>query len=226
VRFALVFILLIASSSSCSTKDDKHTGTSSSSSKPTNGDGLPCRDDASKSAANGKVTSCLLTKDFTIDGFECVGGKMIEMQPQSNKLKGCYLKSPKSVDGWSCQDGLSLYPSGKLRRCKVTAGRNAGEGIDVRAGDWVTIYEGTGAIKRLELASGANRVQGYPCKGYLNFFHENGKLKKCELSDDVTIEGKKVSAKTDAGLAGVFVCFDDAGKRVDDCTTLSGMTLD
>jgi hypothetical protein len=59
--------------------------------------------------------------------------------------------------------------------------------------------------------------------GYLNYFHENGKLKKCELAEDAVIEGKKVSAK---GAGTVYVCFDDGGKRVADCNLLSGMSMD
>jgi hypothetical protein len=232
----LVLIILIASANTatfiiaCTKKDGGSTTTTSSSSSSsttslpaTSKEDIPCKDDSNKSLVNGKISSCLLSKDFSIDGYECVGSKMFELHAAQGKLKGCYLKAPKVVDGWSCQDGLSLYASGKLRRCKVTAAKSAGEGIDVRVGDWVTVFEGAG-IKRLELAAGPTKVQGLPCKGYLNFFHENGKLKKCELSEDATIEGKKVSAKTDAGA--VFVCFDDKGKRVADCSLLTGMTLD
>lgn len=234
----LVLILLIASVNAatfflaCTKKDGGGPSTTSSSSKGTASspsltrasDEVPCKDDSNKSLANGRISSCVLAKDFTIDGYDCVGSKMFELHAAQGKLKGCYLKAPKIVDGWSCQDGLSLYPSGRLRRCKVTTPKSAGEGVDVRPGDWVTVYEGAG-IKRLELAVGPTKVQGYPCKGYLNFFHENGKLKKCELSEDTTIEGKKVNAKTDAGAA-VFVCFDDKGKRVTDCNVLTGMTLE
>lgn len=185
--------------------------------------GPPCKDDTNKrlSPTTGKVTSCLLDKDFTTDGYECSAGKMIELTGE--KLKGCYLRTPKVIDGYSCKDGLSLHPSGKLRRCKVTEAKKVAEGIDVRPGDWVTLYDG-GGIKRLELAAGPNKIQTLTCKGYLNFFHENGALKKCELAEDATIEGKRVSATSDAGA--VYVCFDDKGKRVPDCNTLSGMTLE
>jgi hypothetical protein len=182
---------------------------------------LPCRDDK-KLMANGKLTSCVLANDVTIDGFDCVRGRILELHPNGN-MKGCYLKTRKVVDDWSCQDGISRFPSGKLRRCKVSIAKRAGEGTEVRPGDWVTLYEGAG-IRRLELASGPASVQGLPCKGYLNFFHENGKLKKCELDEDATIEGKKVSARSDAGP--VYVCFDEQGKRVADCSMLGGMTLE
>jgi hypothetical protein len=180
----------------------------------------PCKDDTNKALVDGKLSKCLLTKDFTVDGYTCEGGKVFELLP-SGKLKGCYLATAKVVDGYSCKDGLSLYDNGKLRRCKLTAPRNAGPGTEVRAGDWVSFYP-DGSIRRLE--SGANKIQGLPCKGYLNFFHENGKLKKCELSEDATVEGKRISAKSDAGY--VYVCFDDKGKRVADCGVLTGMTMD
>lgn len=183
----------------------------------------PCKEDTNKALVNGKLSRCLLTKDFTVDGYTCERGKVFEILP-SGKLKGCYLASAKVVDGYSCKEGLALYEDGKLKRCKLTAGRSAGVGTEVRAGDWVTLYP-EGGIKRLELASGSNEIQGLPCKGYLNYFHENGKLKKCELSEDATIEGKKIAAaKTGAG--SVYVCFDDKGKRVADCGVLTGMTMD
>src|SRR5690606_8059669 len=133
-----------------------------------------------------------LAEELTIDGFSCAEGKPIEIFP-GGRLKGCSLTHPRLLEGWSCQDGLTLHPGGRLRRCKVTSPRHVDPGVDVRPGDWVTLYEG-GALKRLELATGPSTIQGYPCKGYLNFFHENGRLKKCELAADALVDGVKVSA--------------------------------
>jgi hypothetical protein len=183
----------------------------------------PCRSDQTITSAHGRTSSCILVAEFSLDGYVCAAGKQIEIHP-SGKLKGCSLREPRTVDDWSCQDGMTLYPSGRLRRCKVTAARRIEPAVDVRPGDWVTLYEGAG-LKRLELAVGPNTIQGYPCKGYLNFFHESGRLKKCELESDMTIEGQRVSWRTTSG-APVYVCFDAKGKRVADCATLSGMTLD
>ena len=179
---------------------------------------IPCKEDTNKQVVNGKLSRCLLTTDFAIDGYTCEAGKIVDLQP-TGKLKGCSLKTAKVVDGTSCKDGLALFPSGKLRRCKATVARNIAAGVDLRAGDWVTFNE-AGNIKRLELEPGPNKIQNLPCKGYLNYFHDNGKLKKCELSADATIEGKLVASKADGG--SVSVCFDDKGKRVADCSLLTG----
>jgi hypothetical protein len=223
--FALTALLLLA----C----EKHTASSESQATPSASSvatlktvafGVPpCRTDQPSTNAHGRTTSCTLASEFALDGYVCAAGKTIEIHP-SGKLKGCSLKEPKVVDGWSCQDGMTLYPTGRLRRCKVTDGRRLDPGIEVRAGDWITLYEGE-SLKRLELAVGPNEIQGHPCKGYLNFFHENLQLKKCELAADTTIDGQKVASRTAAG-APVYVCFDAKGKRVADCATLTGMTLD
>lgn len=181
-----------------------------------------CKADTNKAVSNGRISRCTLTKELTVDGFTCGVDVVVETHADGS-FKGCYLKEAKVVDGYSCKDALDLYPGGKLHRCKVTAPKNAGPGIDVRAGDWVTLSK-TGSISRLELGSGPNKIHDLTCKGYLNYFYEDGKTKKCELAEDAVIEGKKVPAKADGG--SVFVCFDAAGKRVADCKLLTGVVFD
>ena len=198
------------------------TGSAASS----NGDGVLsdgiCEADTNKLVVKGKIEKCKLSKDLSVDGYTCGAGVVVETHPDG-KFKGCYLKEPKVVDGYSCKDGLHLYPGGKLERCKVTAAKNVRAGIDVRAGDWVSLRK-DGTISRLELGSGPNKIFDIPCKGYFNYFYPDGKLKKCELAEDATIEGKKVSSKADGG--SVYVCFDAAGKRLADCKLLTGLIGD
>lgn len=196
-------------------------GVSSSASASGSNDPPPCAEDKNKKLTDGKITACLITKEYPVDGFVCEANKTIELRKDGH-LAGCYLKTAKVVSGYSCKDGLALQTDGKLHRCKLTAARNVG-GIDLRPGDWVTLFDGKEAIRRVELGAGPNKILGMPCIGYLNFLHENGKLKKCELSEDVTIEGKKVAFKSDGG-SSVYVCFDEQGKRVLDCNTLTGMS--
>jgi hypothetical protein len=182
-----------------------------------------CKADTNKSVEkSGRIARCNLSKELTVDGFTCGVDVVVDTHPDGS-FKGCYLKEPKVVDGYSCKDALDLYPGGKLHRCKVTAPKNAGPGIDVRAGDWVTLSKG-GTISRLELGSGPNKIHDLTCRGYLNYFYEDGKTKKCELAEDAVIEGKKVSAKADGG--SVYVCFDAAGKRLADCKLLTGVVFD
>jgi hypothetical protein len=193
-------------------KDDDDAGGGRPKSKP------ECKDDTNKrSDSNGNVTSCLLASAQSFEGYACEAGKIAEFS--KGVFKGCYLAEAKEVDGFTCKAGLSLYPNGKLRRCQITAAKKVAEGIEARPTDWVTLYEG-GSIKRLELASGPNKILGLPCKGYLNYFHENGKLKKCELSETATVDGANVEVKDKS----VYVCFDEQGKRVADCNLLKGMT--
>jgi hypothetical protein len=180
---------------------------------------VPCKDDSNKRVEDGKVTSCVLTKPYTtVDGYTCDADKIMYLYP-NGKLKSGYLATPKEVNGFSCQDALDLTKDGKLRRCKVTQDKMVGD-IPVKAGNWVTVYE-SGAVKRLEIGSGSTKIQGLSCKGYFNYFHENGKLKKCELAEDATLDGKKIAAKGPKGES-VHVCFDDKGKRLADCKLLTG----
>ena len=177
-----------------------------------------CEADTNKQVVKGRIERCKLSKDLTVDGYTCGAGAVVETH-SDGKFKGCYLKEPKVVDGFTCKDGLQLYPGGKLERCKVTAAKNVRAGIDVRAGDWVTLRK-DGTISRLELGSGPNKIYDIPCRGYFNYFYPDQKLKKCELAEDTTLEGKKVSSKADGG--SVYLCFDPAGKRLADCKLLTG----
>lgn len=225
---AIALALLALSLVACKSKDDPFAdggtpGATPSGATPpaTTGAEPQCAEDASKAMENGKVSRCKLTADFTTGDFICEKDRVFERYADG-KLKGCYLKTAKVVDGFTCKEGVSLDEEGHLHRCKLSAPKHVSDGIDVRAGDWITLYPKGAGIRRLELESSPNKIQGLPCKGYMNFLHENGKLKKCELSEDATIGGKKVAAK-DAKGGSVFVCFDDKGKQVPDCSVLSGM---
>jgi hypothetical protein len=203
-----IFLLacLLVSCGACKKDEPKSDSPapSASSSAALAESGPPCRNDPSKKVGpNGKVTACVLAKPYVVDGYTCEWGKAFELYP-NGKLRTCYLREAKTIDGTSCHDHVSFYASGKLERCRVYATRNnVIEGVDVQTGDWVTFYE-SGAVKRLELVIAPMKIQGVSCKGHQNYFHENGKLKKCELAD------------ADGGPA--VVCFDDQGKRQADCS--------
>ena len=97
-----------------------------------------------------------------------------------------------------------IHPNGKLERCRVYAAKkDILPGVDLHAGDWVSFYE-SGAVQRLELIIAPMTMQGVTCKGHQNYFHENGKLKQCEL------------ASPDGGEK--LVCFDDKGTQKPDCS--------
>jgi hypothetical protein len=162
--------------------------------------------------SNGKLKRCLLDKPYKSGPYTCSAGKMYEAQADGS-LKGCYLQSAVTVSGVSCKDGLDLYPDGKLRRCKVEADKTIGD-VSIKTGDWLTLFA-SGAVKRLEVGAAKRELKkGFTCKGYLNYFHENGQLKKCELGEPATVNGKPAKV-------GEFACFDDRGKSVADCKALS-----
>lgn len=203
-RAAFVLVVLVA----C--KKDEPSGDKpapSASAAPSAGSaaegGPPCRNDTTKKVdANGRLLSCVLTKPYTIDGYTCEWGKPFDLHPDG-KLRTCWLRQAKTINDVSCHDHVSFHPSGRLERCRVYSDKKELlPGIDIKAGDWVSFYE-SGKIERLELVIAPITLQGVTCKGHQNYFHENGKLKQCEL------------ASPDGGER--LVCFDDQGARLPQC---------
>jgi hypothetical protein len=146
----------------------------------------------------------VLAKPYVVDGYNCEWGKPFDLYPDG-KLRSCWFREAKSINEVSCHDHVSLHANGKLERCRVYSGKkDIVPGVEVKAGDWVSFYE-SGAVQRLELIIAPMTVQGVTCKGHQNYFHENGKLKQCELSPP-----------PDAGPK--VVCFDEKGVRKPDCS--------
>lgn len=192
MRWAAALLVLLAGCGSCKNAKEEQ-------SKPA----PPCREDATKKVgANGQVTSCVLAKPFAVDGYTCEWGKPFELWGDG-KLRTCYLREAKTVDGTSCHDHVDFHPNGKLHRCRLYATRkNVVEGVDLRAGDWVSFYD-SGKVERIELVIAPVTISGLTCKGHENWFHENGKLKKCELAQPEGVTR--------------FACFDDRGERLPAC---------
>ncbi len=178
---------------------------------------VPCKNDNNKrTGAKGNLTSCLLADDAKFGNYTCAKAKMAEFYPDG-KLKGCYLVTPVVMNGISCKDSFSLTPEGTLRRCKTTAPASVGGVKDIPAGSWISFYKG-GALRRLEVAKPVE-VKGMRCKGFFNYFHENGQMLKCQLAEDKEID--KTMHK-----AGALLCWDSAGKPVADCKMLGKEMLD
>lgn len=154
----------------------------------------------------GRLVSFNLAEETKIGPVNCKKNGNVNLRPDGT-LKSCWTNENLELNGVQCTGGVSLHESGKLSRCKMAAAKKM-SGLDLPKGTWVTIRE-DGSVDRFEVAT-AIEVQGQTCKGYHNFLHENGKLKKCELFEEATIEGKKYEA-------GKGVCFDPEGK-VADCS--------
>lgn len=165
--------------------------------------GPPCRNDATKKVdANGKLLSCTLAKPHVIDGYTCEWGKPFDLYPDG-KLRSCWLREAKTINDVSCHDHVSFHANGALERCRLYSGKKEiVPGVETKAGDWVSFYP-SGKVERLELIIAPMTVQGVTCKGHQNYFHENGKLKQCEL------------VSPDGGAK--LVCFDDKGTQLPQC---------
>lgn len=178
---------------------------------------IACKSDNNKRMGpKGNVTSCLLSEDAKFGNYTCVKGKIAGFYPDG-KLKNCYLTTPVVISGISCKDALALSADGELRRCKSTASASVGTVKDIPAGSWISLYKG-GALRRVEVAK-PMAMNGYSCKGYHNYFHENGQLMKCQLGEDKEID--KTLHK-----AGAFLCWDNKGKSVADCKMIGKEILD
>lgn len=200
-RAAFLFVVLVA----CKKDDAKSDKPSASASTAVTAEGAPpCRNDATKKVdANGKLLSCVLAKPYVVDGYNCEWGKPFDLYP-SGKLRSCWFREAKTINEVSCHDHVSLHANGKLERCRVYSGKKQIlPDVEIQAGDWVSFYE-SGAVQRVELVIAPMTIQGVTCKGHQNYFHENGKLKQCEL------------ASPDGGPK--LVCFDDKGERKPDCS--------
>jgi len=178
---------------------------------------VPCMDDTNKrTGAQGGVSRCLLAENAKFAACTCAKGKMASFYPDG-KLKDCYLVEAAVINGISCKDSLALTAEGALRRCRITAPATVGAVKNIPEGSWVSVYKG-GALRRLEVAK-PTEMMGFRCKGYLNYFHENGKLMKCQLAEDKVVD--KTSHK-----AGDFLCWDSAGTPVADCKRLGKEMLE
>lgn len=168
---------------------------------------VACKDGKTASA----TSSCVLADHTKFGNYTCEKGKIVNLHADG-QLKGCYLTQAVVINGISCKDALALRADGKLKRCRSTASATVGDIKDIPAGSWISFYK-SGALQRLEVEK-AMDMKGRSCKGYMNYFHENGMLKKCQLAEAATID--KVEHK-----AGAFLCWDDKGKAVADCKMLS-----
>lgn len=160
----------------------------------------------------GAMLSFALAKPTKIGPVVCKADGNVTLS-QPGVLKGCYTTETVEIDDVPCTGSIGLHvPSGKLSRCELAKPRAFGE-LTIPANSWVSLYESSGKLERFEIKAPLE-VQGHTCKGFTNYLHESGKLKKCNVADDVKIEGKDYKGGKDS------VCFDEAGK-VADCKTFS-----
>lgn len=170
-----------------------------------------CKDGSRRDHPDGKLKECLLAQDWTSGPYTCRVNWTLVLHP-NGALKECRIAGTATIDGLVVKDSLALYEDGKLKRGVVAAAKTFGD-VEAREGDWVTLYPG-GALNRLELSAGPRTIQGYPCKGSENYFHENGKLKKCTLGEAFKQGEREVPA-------GTLLCFDETGAPKEPCTLMT-----
>jgi len=181
--------------------------------KPTMPAGVTCIEDTNKKIEGGKLVQCRLQQDYTSGKITC-GKEYMAFFFADGSLKGCYVSQPTEVDGWSCRESLSLFPGGKFRRCRL-AGDKEEAGVQLKSGDWITVYQ-SGALRRVENET-ARKMGAYMCKGSVNLFHENGKLKRCEVAKPTRVGKKRLKV-------GEAACLDADGKPTECGSVLSDIS--
>jgi hypothetical protein len=162
----------------------------------------------------GVLIAFSLPEPVKIGGIECCCAG-VELYDR-DKVKSCYVKTTQTVDGVACKGSIKLKKDGKLHRCQ-TAEAVKFDNFEAPAETWITRYDEGNAVDRFENGTNVLTVDGYPCKGFFNYLHPNGKIRKCELAEDRKIEGK-------AYTAGTSVCFSDAGKVIE-CSLMSFVSM-
>jgi len=170
-----------------------------------------CKDGSRMDHPGGTLKECLLAQDWASGPFTCRVNWSLVLYP-GGTLKECKIAGTATFDGLTVKESLALYEDGKLRRGVVAAAKTFGD-VEAREGDWITLYPG-GSLNRLELSGGPRTIQGYPCKGSENYFHENGKLKKCTLGETFKQGDKELAA-------GTLLCFDENGQPKEPCTLMT-----
>lgn len=163
--------------------------------------------------SQGYLTQFDLAKEAKIGPVTCKAETTVTAYGPG-KLDGCYTNGTATIDDVACKGNISMTKSGKLRRCQLVEAKAFGD-LQLKAEDWLTVYE-SGKPERFE-SGNVIEVQGRKCKGYFNYLHESGKLKKCEVAEDTKLDGKDYKA-------GTAVCFDEQGK-VADCSSMQFKTL-
>jgi hypothetical protein len=163
--------------------------------------------------AEGYLVQFYLAKEAKIGPVLCKQDVMAQAHGPG-LLESCYTNGTFTIDGISCKGNISMTKSGKLRRCQLAAPKAFGD-LKLQAEDWLTVYE-SGKPERFE-GSAVFEIQGRKCKGYFNYLYESGKLKKCEIAEDATLDGKDYKA-------GTAVCFNEQAK-VADCAGMQFNTL-
>ncbi len=170
-----------------------------------------CKEGSQRQHPDGKLKECLLAADWVSGPYTCRMNWSLVLHPDG-KLKECKIAGTATFDGLVIKESLALYEDGKLKRGVVGAPKTFGD-VEAREGDWITLSPG-GALSRLELSGGPRTIQGYPCQGSENYFHENGKLKKCTLGEPFKQGDKELPA-------GTLLCFDENGQPKEPCTLMT-----
>jgi len=135
---------------------------------------------------NGKLEFCILAREDTLSGQPLPAGTGVHFTPEG-VFDWCFLQQDTEIQGHFCRgEGhgfmTGFHPNGQIRQA------------------WLVNDEIIDSIPCIGYSFMASFKEG----GGGTYFHENGKLRSCNLSRNFTIEGKEFDK-------GDLVTFDEKG---------------
>lgn len=145
---------------------------------------------------NGNLEHCSLARDDTLSGQLFAAGTGVHFT-EEGIFEWCFLRKTTEIQGYSCRgEGhgfmTRFYPNGQIRTAWLAEDQ---------------IIQGIPCAKFRFLSAVIGWAEGAEDKNGSTGFHENGKLRRCELSENFTIEGHRFRR-------GDAVRFDRDGKLV------------
>lgn len=148
---------------------------------------------------NGNLEHCSLAREDTLSGQPFAAGTGVHFT-EEGIFEWCFLRQTTEIQGYMCRgEGhgfmTRFYPNGQIRTAWLAEDQ---------------IIQGVPSAKFRFLSAVIAWAQGgVGNKNGSTGFHENGKLRHCELSENFTIEGKKFRR-------GDALRFDLEGKLVNE----------
>lgn len=140
--------------------------------------GVPCTGGI-EYYANGNLMHCSLARDDTLSGQPLAAGTGVHFTEEGD-FEWCFLRETTEIQGYLCKgEGhgfmTRFYPNGQLKTAWLAEDQ---------------IIQGIPCAKFRFLSALIGWVEDKGEKNGSTGFHENGLLRKCELSENFTIEGQ------------------------------------
>jgi hypothetical protein len=209
IRHTQVFLLSVALSVvqvGCEDKGGTKAGSSASGTAAVAGSGTsgPTSTAGAKAEADGPTPS-----DGKVPALKCGDKWPNTMAKDKKTILGCVILEDTTVRGMDCtkMGRVELYEGGAFKSCKLKKARTFA-GVPCRTERDTSFFK-SGKLKACAFAKPFKTNEGMVCK-YRATFHENGKVRRCQTSED-----KKFGDTTAPALSWVALTKEAKLKRVE-----------